>query len=453
MHPSTIIASALALACLAPIAHAQQPFPLEPGGSSAHGDSAMSFDGANFLVFFEDDRGIPGNRELYAMFVSPAGVPQTPMAFMVSSGPYTGYPDACFGGGQHLVAYEGAWGGGAVPQIICTRILPDGTVLDPNGIAVWSNQQTAHAFRPQVASNGQQFCIAWGDDLLYPGEKPLQFAILGLDGAVEFGPANIPFSDLASVLNTDMTTDGTNFILVWESDPGLMVTRISPTGAILSSQLVHSSSNYWMQQPRIGYNGESFLVSWYWWPGGVPTLSSKRISLAGAALGGVINIPNATGIPISILRSGPDFLLFRTGASSGPNPLIDLLYTQISATGTVGPSTTYLSGYNPGVAAMPSMAMGSGGTVLSAVSLAMNTFEPPRMHGQILQVGSPAPACYANCDDSTTQPVLNVADFSCFLQRFAAGESYANCDQSTQPPILNVADFSCFLQKFAAGCP
>jgi hypothetical protein len=61
-------------------------------------------------------------------------------------------------------------------------------------------------------------------------------------------------------------------------------------------------------------------------------------------------------------------------------------------------------------------------------------------------------ACYANCDGSTTPPVLNVADFSCFLQRFAAGDPYANCDGSTTPPVLNVADFSCFLQAFAAGC-
>jgi FtsP/CotA-like multicopper oxidase with cupredoxin domain len=60
--------------------------------------------------------------------------------------------------------------------------------------------------------------------------------------------------------------------------------------------------------------------------------------------------------------------------------------------------------------------------------------------------------CYANCDMSTTPPVLNVADFSCFLQSFAAGNPYANCDGSTTPPVLNVADFSCFLQQFAAGC-
>ncbi|MEX2219432.1 MAG: hypothetical protein WD749_11830 [Phycisphaerales bacterium] len=61
--------------------------------------------------------------------------------------------------------------------------------------------------------------------------------------------------------------------------------------------------------------------------------------------------------------------------------------------------------------------------------------------------------CYANCDDSTTAPVLNVADFGCFLTRYAAGEAYANCDQSTTAPALNVADFGCFLTKYAAGCP
>ncbi len=33
------------------------------------------------------------------------------------------------------------------------------------------------------------------------------------------------------------------------------------------------------------------------------------------------------------------------------------------------------------------------------------------------------------------------------------GGCYANCDNSTTAPVLNVADFTCFLQAFAAGCP
>jgi hypothetical protein len=61
--------------------------------------------------------------------------------------------------------------------------------------------------------------------------------------------------------------------------------------------------------------------------------------------------------------------------------------------------------------------------------------------------------CYPNCDYSTTAPTLNVADFTCFLMRFAAGHAYANCDGSSTNPGLNVQDFTCFLQRYAAGCP
>jgi hypothetical protein len=61
-------------------------------------------------------------------------------------------------------------------------------------------------------------------------------------------------------------------------------------------------------------------------------------------------------------------------------------------------------------------------------------------------------SCYANCDASTTPPILNVNDFSCFLTKYASGDPYANCDGSTQPPVLNVGDFTCFLNQYAAGC-
>jgi hypothetical protein len=61
--------------------------------------------------------------------------------------------------------------------------------------------------------------------------------------------------------------------------------------------------------------------------------------------------------------------------------------------------------------------------------------------------------CYANCDESTLAPALNIADFVCFQQRFAAGSPYANCDGSTSVPTLDLNDFVCFIQRYAAGCP
>jgi hypothetical protein len=66
--------------------------------------------------------------------------------------------------------------------------------------------------------------------------------------------------------------------------------------------------------------------------------------------------------------------------------------------------------------------------------------------------GTGSAPCAANCDGSTTIPILNVNDFVCFQSLFAAGASNANCDGSTTPPVLNVNDFICFQSLFAAGC-
>src|SRR6185295_3852650 len=62
-------------------------------------------------------------------------------------------------------------------------------------------------------------------------------------------------------------------------------------------------------------------------------------------------------------------------------------------------------------------------------------------------------SCYPNCDESTVDPVLNAADFTCFLTRFGAGDPWANCDGSSLAPTLNILDFACFMQRMAAGCP
>jgi hypothetical protein len=63
------------------------------------------------------------------------------------------------------------------------------------------------------------------------------------------------------------------------------------------------------------------------------------------------------------------------------------------------------------------------------------------------------PTCYANCDGSTSIPVLTAADFTCFLGKFRAADPTANCDGSTGSPSLTAADFSCFLTAFRVGCP
>jgi hypothetical protein len=69
--------------------------------------------------------------------------------------------------------------------------------------------------------------------------------------------------------------------------------------------------------------------------------------------------------------------------------------------------------------------------------------------------------CYPNCDGSSVEPLLNVDDFTCFINEYAAATGlpheqqvmhYSNCDGSTAAPALNVDDFTCFINRYAAGC-
>ncbi|MFG0286137.1 MAG: GC-type dockerin domain-anchored protein [Phycisphaerales bacterium JB039] len=55
--------------------------------------------------------------------------------------------------------------------------------------------------------------------------------------------------------------------------------------------------------------------------------------------------------------------------------------------------------------------------------------------------------CNPDCDESGT---LDIFDFLCFQNAFAAGDPYADCDKSG---ALDFLDFLCFQNWFTAGCP
>ncbi|MFN0133613.1 MAG: GC-type dockerin domain-anchored protein [Phycisphaerales bacterium] len=88
----------------------------------------------------------------------------------------------------------------------------------------------------------------------------------------------------------------------------------------------------------------------------------------------------------------------------------------------------------------------------SGLATLIGAHGPSNLLGLVYLPAPVTPACYANCDGSTTPPVLNINDFICFTNLFAANDPLANCDGSTTPPTLNVNDFTCFLNAFAVGC-
>jgi hypothetical protein len=154
-----------------------------------------------------------------------------------------------------------------------------------------------------------------------------------------------------------------------------------------------------------------------------------------------------------------DFAVFDDGTGGGP-----ALYAAGTFTTIAGISANRIAKWDGSVWSPLSSGITGGGQVINALA-SWDFGQGPTLFaggGFTTAGGVPAtriaqwrgclPVCYANCDNSTTAPVLNVQDFSCFLNQFASGDTYANCDLSTTDPVLNVQDFSCFLNAFAAGC-
>ena len=72
----------------------------------------------------------------------------------------------------------------------------------------------------------------------------------------------------------------------------------------------------------------------------------------------------------------------------------------------------------------------------------------------VAYLGLAKAACYADCDISTGTGILDIFDFLCFGNRFAANDPYAcDCDTSTGPGVCDIFDFLCFGNAFEAGCP
>jgi hypothetical protein len=223
----------------------------------------------------------------------------------------------------------------------------------------------------------------------------------------------------------DLATEQNTMLETLFASGSATAADVSHAGVVVGQ---HSSGNF-----RYGYT---------WIPGSAPQL---------------LPLPNLSGYdptfmqPTSINSSGTVVgIIYRQTAPSGQRAFI---YDPVNGVRDLNDLVGFLP---PGFRMMYPWRINDNGWIVG-YGPGGNEY----MKGFVLRPVQSAP-CYANCDNSTVAPVLNVEDFSCFINEFAAAQAlpheqqlahYANCDQSTTAPVLNVEDFSCFINQFAAGCP
>ncbi len=423
-------------------------------------ESAVSFDGANFLCVFEDWReGKPAYQsELWAVRVSPAGAPLDSTAIHVASG-LLGHaeqaPESTFGGGQHAVVYE--QNVGAVNEVRMSRVLPDGTPLDPEGILIFANEPTGDTFRPKIAWNGTHYCVVWLDQLLYPGQQPLQFALVNVDGTIDLGPVNIPASSGTGVYNFELTSDGNNFLLAWIDFDTVNATRISPAGAVLGTSVLYTSGSWIAEIPSVAFNGESYLVAWRQWAEDGIHLYARRVSQSGTPLGSVFSAidPQYEFITLlEVLSLDADFLVIATRRpETSPEAPVELVAARFDAAGLPVGAPVVLDTPPMEMYAGSATTISPAGTLLVLHSLwARDPYNAPRAHAQVFALGDVAGDL--NCDG-----VLNVFDIDPFVLALtdpaAYAAAYPECDialaDMNDDGVVNAFDIDPFVAALAQG--
>ncbi|MCX6843921.1 MAG: hypothetical protein NTX53_16785, partial [candidate division WOR-3 bacterium] len=290
---------------------------LDPNGfavSRAGNDqysAAVGFDGANFLVAWEDFRSVDWE-DIYGARVTPSGTVLDTAGFVISHGDRDQcYPAVGFDSTNLLVAWEDYRNGNG--DIYGARVTPQGAVLDPSGIAI------------STASNGQ-YCpvlgfvrdtclVAW-EDYRTSGNFDIYGARVTPQGTV-LDSAGFAISRAAyDQYSVDVGVDGVNFFVVWEDDRGMSTdiygARVTPLGTVLDpSGIVVSPSADDQYTPVVGFGGGNFLVAWEDYSIG-DDIFGARVTPAGALLdsaGFIISTAAQEQYSPAVGFDGTDFLV------------------------------------------------------------------------------------------------------------------------------------------------
>ena len=119
---------------------------------------SMSFDGTNYMLFWQDERN--ASPAIFGGRINQGGVLLDPSGFAVST--WTGEfytPAAAFDGSNYLAVWVDTRNGSL--DIYGARVKPNGTLLDPAGIAISTGQ--FDKANPAIAFDGANFVVVWED--------------------------------------------------------------------------------------------------------------------------------------------------------------------------------------------------------------------------------------------------------------------------------------------------
>jgi hypothetical protein len=279
---------------------------------SRQGQPSVSFDGARYLVAWQDERG--GALGLYGAWVDAAGQRQGEPFLLVQracSGPVS-----TFDGENHFVACPEPVG--LSQRLFWLRVRPDGTVLDPGGIShsatvedslalafngthqllAWRyrrwlgrydehrweiralrvghngqvagdelcvgcvNELTQMVGPPSVATDGEDFLVAWSFTRGNGQSRDLRAKWVRADGTVPQGDdaALVLDPQLKQEVRPVLDFDGSRYLVLWQSE-GLRAMQVERSGELHASE-APALGTEGFEQPALSFEGPHHLLTW-----------------------------------------------------------------------------------------------------------------------------------------------------------------------------------------------
>ena len=237
---------------------------------------AIAWDGTNHLVVWTDYRN--ENYDIYAQLVSPSGN-LVGSGFAISTAINTQErPDIAWDGTNYLVVWEDERNGVSNYDIYGQLVSASGTLVGSNfSICLASNTQTYAA----VAWDGTNYLVVWGDEDIYGQLVSPSGALVGSNFAISTATNWQYWPEIAF--------DGTNYLVVWQDyrsgDLDVYGQLVSPSGILIGSNFVISTAANDQWFPSLAWNGTNYLVVWQDYRSGIQDIYGQLVSPSGALVG------------------------------------------------------------------------------------------------------------------------------------------------------------------------
>lgn len=304
-----------------------------------------AFDGTNYLVVWQEDRGGGPPFDIYGMRITPGGyyLDTDPIPISTVSGSQE-YPAVAFDNDStYLVVWQDDRGG--TNDIYGARVTTSGNVLDPPGIAI--STATGRQQFPSVAFDGTNFFVVWADERSGVSTDDIYGTLVSPDGDVDNPSGTVIADDANWQDNPSVAFDGTNYLVVWNDygsgtfEEDIYGVRVNQSGnPIDASSIAISTADNGQYRPAVAFDGTNYLVVWF------DRRNSNASDIYGARVNQSGTVLDASGLPI-IIFSGTQqypFIVF-----DGTNYLVGCENYQDESPGNILGATVNTSGTPSGI--------------------------------------------------------------------------------------------------------